>query len=63
TRHVLVPRQPDASLPIMSQQPVTSLPTMPRQHDVSLPTMPDDVISTPVPLANLPQQDVSPDLP
>ncbi|KAK8994015.1 hypothetical protein V6N11_008224 [Hibiscus sabdariffa] len=47
----------------MSRQPVTLLPPMPRQHDVSLPTMPDDVIVTPVSLANLPQQDVSLDLP
>ncbi|KAK8996634.1 hypothetical protein V6N11_081900 [Hibiscus sabdariffa] len=52
TRHVLhVPRQSDVSLPIMSCQP-----------DVLLPTMPDDVIGTPVPLDNPPQQDVSPDL-
>ncbi|KAK8590104.1 hypothetical protein V6N12_024487 [Hibiscus sabdariffa] len=47
----------------MSQQLVTSLPTMPQQPDVSLHTIPDDVIVTPVPLADLPQQVVSLDLP
>ncbi|KAK8559072.1 hypothetical protein V6N12_042359 [Hibiscus sabdariffa] len=47
----------------MSRQPATSLPTMPRKPDVPLPTMLDDVIVTPVPLADPPRQDVSPDLP
>ncbi|KAK8578779.1 hypothetical protein V6N12_069123 [Hibiscus sabdariffa] len=36
---------------------------MSRQPTISLPTMPNDVISTPVPLAAPPHQDVSPDLP
>ncbi|KAK8508594.1 hypothetical protein V6N12_044510 [Hibiscus sabdariffa] len=36
---------------------------MMQQPDVSLHTMHDDVIATPVPLADLSQQDVSPDLP
>ncbi|KAK8597152.1 hypothetical protein V6N12_065628 [Hibiscus sabdariffa] len=57
-----VPWQSDVSLPIMSRQPTTSLPTMPQQPDLSLPTMPDDVIATSVPLADPPQQAVSPDL-